>query len=254
MLRHIWVETTCFDSEDDRVETERDLVWFMEALTQRNQDYLRQRPDTPRLYKSGVVWEKPKNSAGSREAAILREALGSAAKKRDISIVLDKIDDVLGGEHFCDIGVILELGAIDCDGLACWRAAELRQAGIRARPAMTMRKRIGGGTTYHAIVRWPPFGDALGGNPHEESDEDPSLLLGMAQPDRAAERKEEIRKNAERCDYIRRSRQRGYVPGFDYQAALEGLFGSYLHPGSTPVVSSSREDDELQRIISRGGR
>jgi hypothetical protein len=256
MLRHIWVETTCFDSQDDREQTEKDLCWFMEALTQRNQDYLRQRPDTPRLYKSGVVWEKPKQAGGSREAAILREALGSAAQKRDISIVLERIDDVLGGEHFCDIGVILELGTIDCDGLACWRAAELRQAGIKARPMMTSRKRIGGGTTYHAIVRWPPFGDAVSGNPYEESDEDPSLLLGMSQPDRAAERAEEIRKNIERCDYIKRSRTRGYVPGFDYQAALEGLFGSVAQmPQSAPMSSGvSREEDELQRIINRGVR
>jgi hypothetical protein len=254
MLRHIWVETTAFESEDLREKTEEDLCFFMEALTFRNQHYLRQRPDTPRLYKSGVVWEKPRQAAGSVEAEILREALGSAAKKKDIRIVLDKIDDVLGGEHFCDIGVILELGKIDCDGLACWRAAELRQAGIKARPMMTSRKRIGGGTTYHAIVRWPAFGDAISGNPYEESDEDPSLLLGMSQPDRAAERQEEIRKNVERCDYIRRSRQQGYVPGFDYQAALEGLFGHVPQTSSMPQMQGSREEDELQRIINRSSR
>lgn len=202
MLRDIHVETTMFAGADDPRQTEKDLCWWLEALTQRNQDYLKQRPDTVRLYKSGVVWEAPKQFDGDcEEVMVLKRALGKeAARSRDVRKVLEKIQRVFGGEHFCDIGVILELGKIDCDGLACWRAAELRQAGIPAQAFMTSRKRLGGGTTYHALVRWPPLAEPWW------TSEDPSLLLGMSQPQRQADREEEKRKNLERCDYLRTKR------------------------------------------------
>lgn len=206
------MDLTLFSSRDDTTDggtgngPEKDLLWVMQGLTQRNQDFLKSRPDTPRLYKSGVRWEAPKQFGGEvPEVHLLREALGRAAAKRDVAEVLDKIQQILGGEHFCDIGRILELGAIDCDGLACWRAAELRQAGIAASPMMTKRKRPDGGTTYHALVMWPPFGNV----PYETT-EDPSLLLGMHQPERKAERDQEIQKNKERCEIIQ---QYGIGPG-----------------------------------------
>lgn len=200
MLRNIWCELTLFDRNDDRQQTEKDLMWFLEALTQRNQDYLRQRPSTPRLYKSGVKWSAPKQLTGDiDEVTILKKFLGSSANKRVVQRVLEKIQDVLGGEHFCDIGVILELGEIDCDGLACWRVAELRQMGIPARPFMTCRERPGGGTTYHALVIWPPLGPC-----NYETSEDPSLLLGMYQPQKKADRDLEIQKNDERCDILKK--------------------------------------------------
>lgn len=243
-LRHVWVETTMFDHEDDRKETETDIMWLLEALCQRNQDYLRQRPNTPRLYKSGVVWKRPAQFNGDIEEVVtLKKALGLAANRGDVRQVLRKIQDVLGGEHFCDIGVILENGGIDCDGLACWRVAELRQAGIPAHPMMTSRERPDGseGVIYHAIVRWPPFGDHISGNPYEETDEDPSLLLGMSQPQRKLERDEEIRKNLERIDYIRRCKQRGIRPGaaVNLQTALEDVLG--LRRNMSPVLEQQLE-------------
>jgi hypothetical protein len=87
----------------------------------------------------------------------------------------------------------------NCDNVATWRAAELRQAGIPANPYMTNRVRPDGGTTYHVLVQWPPMTWC----PYPTL-EDPSLLLGMGGAERAADRAEEIRKNAERCDNIRR--------------------------------------------------
>jgi hypothetical protein len=132
MLRHIWVETETFGPGESREQSEKDILWFLHALTQRDQDYLSQHPNTPRLYKSGVVWEAPKQFQGEpEEVAILRKALGSAVRDCNVRRVLDLMKGVFGGEHFCDIPVILERGKIDCDGLACWRAAELRQAGIK---------------------------------------------------------------------------------------------------------------------------
>ncbi len=218
-------------------------MFFLEALTQRNQGYLKARPHTPRLYKSGVRYEIPKQFGGDcEEVAILRKALGKAAWKRDVRKALEKIQGVLGGEHFCDIGVILELGSIDCDGLACYRAAELRQAGIQARPYMTHRERFGGGTTYHALVLWPPFGNV----PYVTS-EDPSLLLGMGGPERAPERAEENRKNQERCDIIRRY---GILPQVlvDPAAAL-GLRRESPMFGEAPAVDAGPALAEIERLL-----
>ncbi len=227
------LDTTAFSDGGDRATTERDLIWFLESLVQRDVSYLIARPNTPRLYKSGVVWQKPAQFNGDvEEVAVLRRALGSAARKGDVKRALALVQEVLGGERFRDIGRVLENGGGDCDNLNTWRCAELRQAGIPARPMMTSRSRIGG-TTYHAIVRWPPFGDALSGNPFMDSDEDPSLLLGMSQPQRKAERDIEIAKNLERCDYIRRYKaQGGPARGINLDAVLEDVLGlrRYANP------------------------
>lgn len=246
MLRFILFDTTCFEAGDDRAETEKDLCWMLEVLAQRDQDYLRQRPSTPRLYRVGVVWQTPKQFEGEvEEVAILRKALGAAARKRDVRKVLDLIQEILGGERFRDVGRIIENGGGDCDNLCAWRVAELRQAGIPAKPMMTSRERAGGGITYHAIVRWPPFGDAISGNPFRDSDEDPSLLLGMAQPQRKAERDEEIRKNLERCDYITRCRARGIAPGVDYGTVVEDVLGLRRHaPRSV--------EQQIEQLLRRG--
>lgn len=219
MLRFILVDTTMFAPADDPAQTEKDLCWWLEALTQRNQDYLRQRPNTVRLYQSGVVWEAPKQFDGEcYEAHTLRDALGANARKRDVAKILELVQAIFGGEHFCDIGRILELGKIDCDGLACWRAAELRQAGIKASAFMTSRQRPGGGTTYHALVRWPPLGETY------DTSEDPSLLLGMGGERRRADREEEKRKNQERIDILR-GRQPGAAGGFPMNDVLEEVLG-----------------------------
>lgn len=80
----------------------------------------------------------------------------------------------------------------NCDNLASWRVAELRELGIPAKPYITWRKRPDGGTTYHVVVL---LGDG--------SSEDPSLLCGMGGASRDADRQEEQRKLVERLgDYL----------------------------------------------------
>lgn len=199
-LRYVLFDTTLFDPGDNIEMTRKNLCWMLEALTQRNQSYLSARPSTPNLYKSNVRYEVPQQFAGEvEEVSVLKKALGSAARRPEVVRVLDLMQEILGGERFRDIGRIIEKGAVDCDNLACWRAAELRQKGIKARPFMTHRKRPDGGTTYHALVLWPPIPTV----PYVTA-EDPSLLLGMGGADRTAERQEEIRKNIERCDILKR--------------------------------------------------
>jgi hypothetical protein len=403
LLRFVLFDTMMFQPDDDVEQTRTDLMWLLEALAQRDQNYLRQHPDTPRLYKSGVVWEAPQQFNGEcRQVAVLRQALGTAANKREVADVLDLVQEVFGGEHFCDVGRILQRGKIDCfpsgtrllrrdgarvavedvrpgdaiwgrhrwsvvkavqrkdrrlpvwrlhvasrsasvpyvrdwahfdvtsdhkvfvvadaadghpranvtrarvgeivhslvpgmsliapktprevaaafepgdefafrhfdpaldkkrelmnvtwensepvevwdvqtddhyvylpdadvtvsncDGLAAWRVAELRQAGVAARPYMTNRKRLGGGTTYHALVLWPGYSGVAGGRP---TSEDPSLLLGMGGAARAGERAEEIRKNVERCDLLRASggALAAASAPFDVDAALAEILG-----------------------------
>jgi hypothetical protein len=205
VLRYVLYDLTLFSPGDDAREARVDLGWMLEALTQRNQDYLRQHPDAPRLYRSHVVYERPAQFQGEcEEVQILRAAAGRAANEPKVGATLNLVQAVLGGERFRDIGRILERGSGDCDNLACWRVAELRQGGVKARPFLIWRK-TGGGTTYHALVR------------HEDgSSEDPSRLLGMGGEAAAAERAEEIRKNAERVENRRLGRGSVIDPPMDF--------------------------------------
>ena len=236
MLRYILMDTFTFASGEERAEGERSIMWVLEALCQRNQSYLRANPRTPHLYKSGVKWSAPKQLSGDvDEVKILREALGSAARRGDVRRVLDKVQEVFGGEHFCDIGRIYEMGEIDCDGLACARVAELRQAGIQAKPFMTSRERDGG-TTYHALVIWPPLGPC-----NYETSEDPSLLLGMYQPQRAADRAEEIRKNVERSDILRKYGRAALRPAVSTPSFTSSYEGAALDAAVSDLLGTKRK-------------
>lgn len=230
MLRYVLFDTTLFGGGENKEQAEKDICWMMEALVQRNMNYLREHPSTPRLYRSGVTWSAPKQLTGDvDEVAILKKVLGSNAYRGDVNRALITIQDVLGGERFRDIGRVIENGDGDCDNLNCWRVAELRQQGIQARPFMTSRERPDG-TTYHALVIWPPLGPC-----NYETSEDPSLLLGMYQPSRKADRDEEIRKNQERSDILRKYGRAALRPmtqnaltsydGIALDAAVAELFG-----------------------------
>lgn len=243
MLRYILYDTMLFDKVDSNTQledTRTDLIWAQEALAQIDQSYLKRHPETPPLYKSGVVYKLPAQFDGDPEELVtLKKALGSKANQADVAAVLDTISNVFGGERFRDIGRILENGGGDCDNLAAWRVAELRQAGIAAKPYMTNRARSDGGTTYHALVQWPPFANV----PYPTS-EDPSLLLGMSQPQRAADRDEEIRKNQERCALIKKF---GIKP-------VTGAGVVQQSPSHVSDFEMANFDDALQGILGIGRR
>lgn len=120
-----------FRTPDDRPRSQRVLLWLMEALTQANLLWLREHPDAPLLYSTDVTY--------------LAET----------------------GEEWRDIPTLLEIGNGDCEDLACWRAAELRKAGINARPYIKWRKE-GASYIYHATVRHP-----------DGKIEDAALAMGM---------------------------------------------------------------------------
>ena len=118
-----------------------DVLTHLDALTLANN------PNIPPLYASGVRY--------ARESRLIGEG-------REVP-ALDPVSGTVE-ERFNHLSRVLEIGAGDCDDLACWRAAELQvRAGIPAR-AVPVRSDTG----WHVVVRLP-----------DGSIDDPSARLGM---------------------------------------------------------------------------
>jgi hypothetical protein len=113
----------------------RILLW---ALIHLDQLYLRRFPATPRLYDAGVRY--------------MREPWRY--------------------EQWITVPRVLAQGGADCEDLAAWRIAELRNQGFNARPSWRPRQLVGPDgepfTLYHIRVFIPGWGF-----------EDPSKRLGM---------------------------------------------------------------------------
>jgi hypothetical protein len=184
-------DLSLFENEADRESSQQRVLWLLEALTRCDQLYLREHPDTPLIYQSGITYKAPEQfseAASVPEVERIRGFLESANAPASVQRALSTVDYMTGGgEHFRDIPRVIDNGGGDCDNVASWRCAELREKGIRARPYITWRRRPDGGMTYHVVVWWP-----------DGTHEDPSLLLGMGGEARADERREEERKLAER--------------------------------------------------------
>ncbi len=125
---------------EDEASRDRVLKTLLWALVQLNREFIRMNPGTPRLYDSGVRFIREKE----------------------------------GEELWPTIGEVIRMGGGDCEDLACWRVAELLEAGVQARPAWRHRQvKMPSGsmaTLYHILV-WTPKGF-----------EDPSRILGMGGP------------------------------------------------------------------------
>lgn len=198
MMPYVMYHVNSLFDGTNRDESEKTILWLLEVLTIRNCDYIQAHPEAPKLYDSGVVYEvpaqmlnRPSESAIRKLARFLKDNFDSDEE------TIDMVSSILRGiEIFRDIPAIIAKKRIDCDNLACWRSAELRIAGIKATPMITWRE-TPGGTTYHALVRWP-----------DGTSEDPSILLGMGGESKARERAEERRKNRERFDnFVAAARQ-----------------------------------------------
>lgn len=100
---------------------ERCIEAILDALAFANWEYLREHPETPALYLSGVRYK----------------------------------DDAYGEiDHWKDIPSVLAAGAGDCDDLVPWRIAELWQAGYKqARSVAHLQRDNDGNTLFHAYVR-----------------------------------------------------------------------------------------------------
>lgn len=128
-----------FNGDHDRDLSHDTLRVLLQALFLTDCLYLRDHPDTPDLYDSGVRYQ----------------------------------DEPPGAEDWNDISTVLRLGFSDCEDLACWRAAELKMKhGVDAHPDFSYQvKQASDGSAlylYHIFVRLP-----------DGSAEDPSRILGM---------------------------------------------------------------------------
>lgn len=179
-----------FDTPQDQNDSEEILTRILGVVCRINFLYLKKHPETPSLYDSGVVYTPPDQADGRPplERGKLKKLL---ALLRDMGqepeTALMVVRMLKGVEIFLDIPALYRRGKGDCNELVPVRVAELWRAGIAANPWLVCAKNDRGGYTYHNIVKWP-----------DGSGEDPSLILGMGGPSRIDERREEIRKNAER--------------------------------------------------------
>jgi hypothetical protein len=89
------------------------------------------------------------------------------AREREWIFVRSGVMRAVGREDWIDAVEALRIGKADCEDLACWRAAELRNLGMPARVVFSVRRRPKG-RLFHIVV--------------ERGDgqlEDPSRALGM---------------------------------------------------------------------------
>lgn len=129
----ISLELGLFKGENAQEFSESILAKFLEILASANRRYIRLN-GAPALYRSGVRYQR----------------------------------EPLGAENWRYIPAILRDGIGDCEDLAAWRVAELRERGENAKFLITKRRKPSGFLVYHIKV--------LRANGKEE---DPSRLLGM---------------------------------------------------------------------------
>ena len=129
-----------FETDEMRGESreymQKCFLYMAEALVNCNREYLRSHPRFPSVYTSGVRY--------------VREQ---------------------GTEIWQAIPEIVRTGGGDCEDLACWRVAELREMGINAKPFLKWKRYNGGFTLYHVLVQ-------IGEGATARMD-DPSRRLGM---------------------------------------------------------------------------
>lgn len=202
MLQHIYFGITLpFSTSDEQTHSERVLKWLLHAVCQLNYFYLVRHPNTPKLYESGVRYTPPDQSTAppvdTEKLRKVFELLQSMGQKPEIGQMVARL--VKGAEVFLDIPNLYARKRGDCNELVPVRVAELWRAGIAATPLLVKPNRNSqGGLTYHVVVKYL----------EDNSYEDPSIILGMGGKARAAERREEIRKNHERLgNYVAEAEQ-----------------------------------------------
>lgn len=121
----------------------RVLTYFLDLLTKLDVDYLREHPETPSIYRSGVRY----------------------------------IPEPPGHEQWLAVPGVLAMGGSVCHSLACWRTAELIVRGEPARAKWSSVQRPDGSMLYHIrVLRGPNTRSA---QYPQGRIEDPSAALGM---------------------------------------------------------------------------
>jgi hypothetical protein len=152
-MQPIVMKIALFRGDFDQARSQYGLLWLMEALVRINQSHIRQfrglakqgkvPAPYPMLYRSGAHYEP---EAGTEEWLDIPNGLNTS-------------------------GGTFPGPWMDCEDLACWRTAELREdlhKPIKAKPFAKWRRKPDGAYGYHALTLLP-----------DGRLEDPSLVLGM---------------------------------------------------------------------------
>lgn len=132
-------------SETRRILRHQSLYECLAALTRINLHTLVAfKGQIPKLYESGIRYRA--------------EPIGQEDWLDILSCLQAHKEEQEGGKQ----------STLDCEDLACWRAAELQAEGIAAHPVFVWRKIEDGSHLYHIVVRYP-----------DGRIEDPSRRLGM---------------------------------------------------------------------------
>ena len=114
--------TSLFQGDHDVERTMRAIGYMMDALVSMNVDYLREHPETPWLYQSGVRYQEEKE----------------------------------GEELWQDIPKVLERGVADCEDLAGWRVGEMIvRENMAARPHVSAARQPDGKYLFHIRAQRP---------------------------------------------------------------------------------------------------
>lgn len=152
-MQEVLFKLGLFSDETDRLSSERILRALLDALLVADIEYLRHHPTTPRIYQSGVRYE--------------REPLPKEIERLYPQCV-SPCKAPVHPEEWKSIPFCIEDGFADCEDLASWCCAErIVFDGIAAKTQFSFRT-MGNLLIYHIFVVLP-----------DGTIEDPSVRLGM---------------------------------------------------------------------------
>lgn len=116
-LQHILFDLNLFPNEAERASSQKRVLWLLQALMNCDRLYLREHPETPLIYQSGIKYKVPEQfeQANLPEVAAVRAYLRKKGAPGDVTDAFNTLADQVGaGEHFREIPRILENGGGDC--------------------------------------------------------------------------------------------------------------------------------------------
>lgn len=135
-----------FNPDSPSVSNGRALRRLLDCLVNINLDYLVENPNTPALYRSGVIYERT--------------------------------------SWWEPIPAVIARGGGDCKSLATWRLAELRNKGIPAKTVFRWNQRADGQKDFHILIMtskgWEDPSKILGMGKNETQVFVPNPLTGGA--------------------------------------------------------------------------